>query len=207
MSEPTTVCNMVEKVVPGVWNWHIVDERISFRSDAHAVASDDGVVLIDPLPLDAAALQGLGPVMAICLTAACHQRAAWRYRREFGVKVHAPAGCRETEEEPDERYKAGDVLPGGLQAVSTPGPESAHYGFLRTGEPSVFFCADLLMRPDGGALGMVPPQYHNDPDATRESVRRLLDLDFGVLCLDHGAPVTDSPHAALHGALDPSTQS
>ena len=70
------------------------------------------MVLIDPLPLAEAALKRLGTVEAICLTAKCHQRSAWRYRKKLGVKVYAPHGVRPMDEEPDVLYRAGDQLPG-----------------------------------------------------------------------------------------------
>jgi hypothetical protein len=76
MSEPRTVAQHVDAVVPGVWTWSIHDERIDFVSTAHAVTAPDGVVLIDPLPLAPRALAGLGNVTAICMTAGTHQRSA-----------------------------------------------------------------------------------------------------------------------------------
>jgi hypothetical protein len=45
------------------------------------------------------------------------------------------------------------------------------------------------------------PAFHEDPAATRASVEHLLDLPFGILCLAHGAPVTDDPKAALRALL------
>ena len=52
MSEPRAVADAVTEVVPGVWHWHLADERIGgFIGAAHAVRSANGVVLIDPLPL------------------------------------------------------------------------------------------------------------------------------------------------------------
>ena len=42
----------------------------------------------------------------------------------------------------------------------------------------------------------------HDPAETRRSVERLLDLPFSVLCLDHGAPITDDPKGALRQLLD-----
>lgn len=197
MSEPKAMAETVEDVVPGVWRWHVWDDRIDFESDAHAVASDAGTVLIDPLPLREQALKRLEPIIAICLTAACHQRSTWRYRKTYGVKVYAPAGCRAMEEEPDVQYRAGEMLPGGLKAIHTPGPEEAHYAFWRERAPAVLFCPDLIMRGAEGNLELMPPQYHDDPGATCDSVRRLLDLPFAVLCMDHGAPITADPHAAL----------
>ncbi len=201
MSEPKAVAETIEKVVPGLWRWHVLDERIGSESDAYAICGDDGAVLIDPLPLWDQSLKKLEPIIAICLTAACHQRSAWRYRRTYGVKVYAPEGCRAMDEAPDVRYRAGEMLPGGLRAIHTPGPESVHYALWRERSPSVLFCPDLIMRDADGALSLIPAEYHEDPGATRDSVRRLLDLPFGILCMDHGAPMTDNPHAALRRLL------
>lgn len=200
MSEPQTVARQTQEITPGVWRWSVHDDRIDFESDAHAVVENERVVLIDPLPLEEAALSRLGAIVAICLTAKCHQRSAWRYRKRFGVKVYAPQGVRPMEEAADVFYRAGDMLPGGLQAIHTPGPEPVHYGFLLAREPGVFFCPDLLMRGKG-QLDFVPPEFHDDPVETRASVRRLLDLSFSILCFNHGAPITNDPHAALRAVL------
>jgi len=149
MSEPSARARRIQEVIPGVWRWFVLDDRIDSESDAHAVVEDGRTTLIDPLPVAEAALQRLGPIAAICLTAKCHQRSAWRYRTQFGVKVYAPAGVRPMEEDADVWYRAGDRLPGGLQAIHTPGPEEVHYGFLLAREPGVFFCPDLLMHGKG----------------------------------------------------------
>ncbi|MEZ5101492.1 MAG: MBL fold metallo-hydrolase [Thermoleophilia bacterium] len=201
MSEPSAVADGVEEVVPGVVRWHVADERIGgFESDAHAVRGLEGYVLIDPLPLDELAFLALGKMGAICLTAACHQRAAWRYRRMRGLEVWAPEGSRSMDEGPDQRYGDGDRLPAGLRAIRTPGPEEAHYCFLLERDPGVLFCSDLLMHlPDG--LAFVPAEHHEDPGATRASVERLLDLDFSVICFDHGPPIRDDPKGALRDLL------
>jgi glyoxylase-like metal-dependent hydrolase (beta-lactamase superfamily II) len=165
------------------------------------VRTDTGeTVLIDPVPLANDALEELEPVGAIVLTAACHQRSAWRYRRRFGARVHLPEGSRETEEEPDERYREGDVLPGGLEAVHVPGPEDPHFALLRHEEPAVLFCPDLLM-VDDDELVFVPGEYHEDAKETRRSVERLLELPFDVLCLDHGPPFLEDPKESLRQLL------
>jgi glyoxylase-like metal-dependent hydrolase (beta-lactamase superfamily II) len=201
MSEPQGIAQSVEEIVPGVWRWAVHDDRIDYESDAHAVVEQGRVVLIDPLPLEEAALRRLGTIEAICLTAKCHQRSAWRYRKMFGVKVYAPEGIRATEEEADVFYRAGEQLPGGLQAIHTPGPETVHYAFWLAREPGVLFCPDLLMRGEGRALEFVPAQFHDDSAETRRSVERLLTLRFSVLCFNHGAPITHDPHAALREVL------
>ena len=203
MTEPRAVAEWLEEVVPGVRRWFVSDDRIGGNeADAHAVASDGGVVLLDPLPLADDAIAELGNVEAIYLSAQCHQRSAWRYRERLGVPVHAPAGVRPMEGEPDAHYREGDVLAGGLRAIRTPGPEEIHFGFLREREPRVFFSPDLLTNYAGRGLDFVPLRYHDDPAATRRSVEGLLELEFDVLCLNHGAPITDDPHAEIRRLLE-----
>jgi glyoxylase-like metal-dependent hydrolase (beta-lactamase superfamily II) len=200
MTEPRTVADRVEQVVPGVWYWSIHDERIDFVSSAFAVSSEGGTILIDPLPLEPDALAQLGTVGAIILSAGSHQRASWRYRRELGARVYAPALSKEIEEEPDERYGDGDVLPGGLRAVFTPGAGTTQHTLLHD-HTGAAFVSDLLLQPPGEALALCPDEYAHDPAELRRSVERLLELPFSVLCLAHGLPILDEPKAAIRAAL------
>ena len=200
MSEPKTIAASLEEVVPGVRRWAIHDERIDFPSAAYAVEGGDGVVMIDPLPLAPEALRELGGVSAIVLTCGSHQRSAWRYRRELGAPVHAPALSKEIDEEPDERYGDGDVLPGGLEAVFTPGAGTTQHTLV-LGDPKVTFVPDLLVGTPDGRVAMLAARWMYDPAEARRSVEKLLDLDFDVLCLAHGAAVTEGAKDAVRGAM------
>jgi glyoxylase-like metal-dependent hydrolase (beta-lactamase superfamily II) len=202
VGEPSAVAETAEEVVPGIWHWHLADDRIGgFISSAHAVRGDDGVVLIDPLPLADEALGGLGHVTAICLTTSSHQRSAWRLRRGLGVRVWAPEGLKDCEEEPDEAYEEGDSLPGGLRPVFSPGPGTRQHSLLLERDGGALFTSDLFVNP-GDGLALVPAEYMHDPEQARRTAERLLDLDFAVLCTGHGLPVTDDPKAAIRTALD-----
>jgi hypothetical protein len=203
MTEPREVADSVAPVVPGVWHWRIHNSAIGgYISSSHAVEEEGGSVLIDPVRLADHALAKLPPPCAVVLNARCHQRAAWRYRAEFGVDVWLPVDTAAADEEPDRRFAEGDRLPGGLVAVRTPGPEWPHYSFLLERAPGVAFVSDLIGADDAGELRFVPPEFHEDPAVTRRSVERLLDLPFTVMCLDHGPPVVDDPKAALRDLLE-----
>jgi glyoxylase-like metal-dependent hydrolase (beta-lactamase superfamily II) len=201
VSEPNAVAETVEEVVPRVWTWSVHDERIDFVSTAHAVSNPDGTVLIDPLPLVPDALRSLGDVAAICLSAGTHQRSAWRYRRELEVPVYAPALSKLIEEEPDVRYSEGDDLPGGLEAVFTPGAGTTQHTFLLAREGGVAFVPDLFANVPERGLAIVGEEEMPDPTEARRSIRKLLDLPFAILCLDHGAPLTEDPKAAIRALL------
>jgi glyoxylase-like metal-dependent hydrolase (beta-lactamase superfamily II) len=201
MAEPPAVADTMQEVVPGVFHWSVANPRLGGLSSAsHAVRAESGEsVLIDPVRLADEHLETLTPVSAIVLTAATHQRAAWRYRKQFGAPVYLPTGSRATDEMPDVFYATGDVLPGGLEPVHTPGPEEPHFALLER-DARVLFCPDLVMVEEG-ELVFVPGEYHEDPSRTRESVERLLDLPFDVLCLDHGPPYLEDPKESLRQLL------
>ncbi len=202
MSEPGEIATRADPVVDGLWHWSIANSAIGgSTSSCQALAVDGGSVLIDPLRLEPDELAALPRPAAILLTAKCHQRSAWRYRREFGAEVWAPEGAAATDEEPDRRYAEGDILPGGLRAIRTPGPEPVHYCLLRDDAPRILFCSDLLMDGGAGGLAFVPAEFHDDAAETRRSVERLAGLPIDLLCLDHGRPVTEDPAGAIQALL------
>lgn len=201
MSEPSRSARRVRPVLAGIVNWSVHDDRIDARSDAYAIVVPEGTVLIDPLPLAGPALASLGDVIAICLTIQSHQRSAWRYRDRFGAPVYAPRDSVGLARQADVVFDDGDRLPGGLWAMAAPGP--AYAGFmLHADTRAAVFTSDVLVRPSGGPLEFVPDGYMDDPAAARASARKLLDLDFTVLCPGHGAPVVGGALAAVETALE-----
>ncbi len=202
MPEPSGTAKLVGEILPGVYRFTIHDDRIDSESDSYSIIEHGKVILIDPLPMAKKDLKKLGPVEAVCLTGSCHERSAWRYRRELSVPVYAPQGGVDFEETPDRWYKAHDRLPGNLLVVHTPGPTEAHYSFYLEREGGVVFCADLLTNAGVEGLAFVAGEYQDEPARTRESVRHLLNLDFRTLCPDHGNPVTVSAKEAITRALE-----
>ncbi len=201
MPEPKGTAKLVGEVVLGVYRFTMHDDRIDFESDGYVVVEKDRAILIDPLPMNKRDLKKLGAVEAICLTASCHERAAWRYQDSLKVPIYAPIRGVDFEGMPDHWYGPGDRLPGGLKAVHSPGPTDAHYSLYLKRGAGVVFCADLLTNAEGRGLAFVPGEYQDDPKGTRTSVRRLLKLPFRVLCPDHGRPVTTGAKQAIRKTL------
>ena len=201
MPEPGGVARAAGEVCPGVFRYTMQDDRIAYQSDSYVLVDGDRAVLLDPLPMEEQALRRHGTVEAIVLSASCHERSAWRYRTLFQVPLYAPQGGVDFEEPPDRWYNAGDHLPGGLLDVHAPGPTEAHDAFFSSRRGGVVFCADLLTNAGGAGLGFVPGEYQDEPLRTRESVRALLDLDFEILCTDHGDPVVRGAKQAIRDLL------
>lgn len=191
MTEPLERAQRVRTVLPGLAHFTVHDDRVDGRSDAYALITRQGTVLVDPLPLAEKALASLGNVVAIVISIQSHQRSSWRYRERFGARVFAPKGAVDLEEEPDVFYEDGDELPGRLVAWRAPGPAFESYVLLRKRHRGghLTFVGDLLIRERSGALAFVPDVYMDDPEAARASVERLATLPIGVLCSGHGAPL------------------
>ena len=147
------IARQLAEVVPGLWHWHIWDDRIQQETHAHAVSDASGRVLeFDPLPLAPEALRSLEPITAICLTAACHQRSAWRYRRAYGAKVYAPKARARWMKSRTSATAATISCPENSRRSTRRAPGQAHYAFWREQAPSVLFCPDLVMRVERGGL-------------------------------------------------------
>jgi glyoxylase-like metal-dependent hydrolase (beta-lactamase superfamily II) len=199
MSEPTGIAPQAQLVAPGLWHWRAANDNIGGAVSSCQLYEHGGqAALVDPLRLADDAWAGLPSPTAVVLTAKCHQRSAWRFRDQFGAQVWGPRGTAPMDEQPDRLYEEGDPLPAGLRPLRTPGPEPVHFCLLS--EDGVLFCSDLLVNYE--RLEFVPLQYHDDPAQTRRSVQSLLQLEFSILCLDHGPPVTDDPKAAISDLLE-----
>jgi len=209
MAEPAARGLRIDDLLPCLMHWSITDERIEgFRSDAFAVHTTDGLMVIDPVPLTADLQTRLEGAAGIFLTHGNHQRSAWRLRRELGAPVYAPVRAVGMDEEPDSRFDETTDLPGGLRGVRADAFNDACYLVFTPAEGAgVLFCGDLICHdPDGPYRFPVQPGYF-DPAWGREDAHRLLELPVGVLCAAHAAPSVDGCHDALQGAIDRSSRS
>ena len=207
MAEPQTRADRIDHLFPWLLHWSIADERIgSFRSDAYAVETPDGLMVIDAVPLVPHLQESLGTVAGLFLTHGNHQRSAWRLRRELGAPVYAPAGATGLDEDPDVWFDARTVLPGGLVGVEAGGFDAACYlSFTHADGTGVVFCGDLICQDPGEPYRFpVQPGYF-DQAAGAEDARRLLELRTTALCPAHAAPIRDGCRQALQGAIDGAT--
>jgi glyoxylase-like metal-dependent hydrolase (beta-lactamase superfamily II) len=201
MAEPKTRAARIERLLPWLSHWTIADERIGrFRSDSFAVETADGLVLIDPLPLEEKLQDGLQNVVGILLTHGNHQRSAWRLRRELGASVYAPAGVAGLDEEPDVLMDEQTALPGGLQAVPAAGFQAACYlTFTHPDGTGVLFCGDLICHDPGGPYRFPVQEGYFDPARGKEDARRLAALPLTVMCAAHAVPKLDGCRTLLQG--------
>jgi hypothetical protein len=198
----------MREIGPGLWHWTARHPHIGMQVSSYHLSAER--VLIDPL-IPAEGLDWFrahGVPEHVLLTNRHHDRDAWRLREAFGCVVHCVrSGLHELEGRgPVEAFDPGDVLPGDITAYDV--------GVICPDETALYIpahhalaCADGVVRwPGQESPTFVPDHLMDDPEQTkaglRDAYRRLLDLDFDLLLLAHGDPVTSGGKAALRAFVD-----
>ena len=127
MSEPKSVAAHFEEIEDvDVVFWHVDDDRLGgFISTAYGLRTDEGMVLIDPLPLEQPAFEALGPIQAIVLSSGSHQRSAWRLRGELEVPVWALRSRKSSTRSPTSATATAPSFPG-TSSPPTPRAPARH---------------------------------------------------------------------------------
>jgi hypothetical protein len=152
-----------------------------------AYASDDALVLIDPLIGD-------GDYEALDELAESNQQVAVLTT----IRWHGRSGP-----ELAKRYSVSTTAPDGVQPVEIPGAGETMFWIP---EHAALVPGDRLLgdRPPG--LRLCPPSWLRyldgyTQDDLREALRPVLDLPVEMVLVSHGEPVLRDGHAALERAL------
>ena len=91
-------------------------------------------------------------------------------------------------------FRHGELLPGGLRAVHTPGHSPGHTALLHEGA-GVLFTGDAVLNVRG--VRYAPGFLCTDPDRNRQSADQLGELDFEVAAFAHGPELRRDAKAAV----------
>ena len=199
----------MKEIAPGVWHWAVRHPKIGAEVDSYFLSREG--LLIDPLmPTEGIERIGeLGPPTAILLTNRHHYRDSGAFREVYGVPVRCHRlGLHEfTEGQEIEAFDFGDTF-GAAEALEVGALCPEETAFYVDREVGVISLGDSVVRWDpDGPLVFVPDRHlGDDPAAVKEgltaSLGRLLDRDFEILLLAHGAPVASGGKEALRDFLE-----
>jgi hypothetical protein len=190
----------MREIAPGLWHWTAVHPNIGKEVSSYYLVEER--VALDPLlPAEGIEWFARRPPEHILLTNRHHERDSFKLHAAFGTQVHCISNGVYAVAGPVSPFEFGDELPGGIVAYEVgaicPDETALHLPAQRA-----LACADGVVRWDGiEGLTFVPDQLMDDPPRTRaglaQAYERLLELDFDLLLLAHGAPVVGGAHAEL----------
>jgi hypothetical protein len=171
--------------------WGGYDATTKVDCCATAIQTPAGLLVVDPIPLSAPAAEELGKPSAIYLTSGNHQRDSLAWKTRFGIPIFAPEDSR-SEIQADHWVHPGEVSTLGATVIDLPGGATGESALL-VGDVLIF--GDAIIHLDG--LAVLPTKYCNNPRQLAESLPKILEVSFSILCFAHGWPVVRNAREAL----------
>ena len=214
----------VAEIAPRLWRW--TGRHEEWEEDVGSIyyETEDGVVLVDPIVppedtdrfLDYLDREVAGGQVHVLVTVFWHTRSAAALVERYAARVWAPARGKAAIARRagvvTDPFKAGDGLPGDLQAFPTARAAEVVYWIPRHG---ALVPGDVLLgegakgggtRQAGPAgIRMCPESWLPEGKGHAElaaSLRPLLDLPVERILVSHGAPVLEHARESLSRALD-----
>ncbi len=196
----------MNEIQPGVFHWVTVHDHINMPVSSYYLDGPEGAVVIDPRMPDEGLewFAGRTRPQHVFLTNRHHYRHTDRFVSAFGCRVwcHREGLHEFTHGEQVTGFVPQVLLPGGVEALEVgsicPDETALYIPWARS-----LSLADGLVRSGfDGPLGFVPDfLMGDDPETVKRGLiaafGRLLELDFDLLLLAHGAPWIGDGREAL----------
>jgi glyoxylase-like metal-dependent hydrolase (beta-lactamase superfamily II) len=199
--------SQVQRFAPETFYWEMFSEELKTTLSSAAFRAEPDVVLIDPLPLTMSAMNklvGHASRAYTLLTSVNHERAALSLRENMRVPIWAHEAAKpDMEIDANDYFKDGDELPAGLVAIHIPGASAGETAFYTPKNGGIVFVGDALVNldPDQG-MAFLPDKYSADPKQSRQSLQKLLELDFEMMTFAHGQPIVRDAKKRLEALLE-----
>ncbi len=196
----------MNEVVSGIYMWSWFSEPHGYNFNGYLISHDSGNLCIDPVePGDdnLAEISRLG-VTRVLLTNRNHTRASNEVRSLTGARIaihpkdasHARSQGTEIDDERQVGQKLGPLVVVDASGKS-PGEVALHWP-----EKRLLIAGDAVIGNPPGCCGLLKEAVMDDPVHLRESVRRLLDLDFHTLLTGDGNPILQGAKARLQELVE-----
>ncbi len=180
----------MRQILPGIFRWGSTYADRPWELNGYAIQLGAGTALIDPPAPendDWAGFDALTPILKIVVTNRDHLRDAALFRTRYGAPLLA--GANEVAQLApvaiDETVREGDRIAGALLVIDLPGKSPGEIGLFMDRPIN----ATAIGHPPG-SLGLIPEHKLDNRALLKQSLRKLLNLDFDVLLLCDGEPVT-----------------
>jgi glyoxylase-like metal-dependent hydrolase (beta-lactamase superfamily II) len=196
----------MREILTDVFTWPWFSQPHGYNFNGHFIRHADGNLCIDPVePSDEVLEEIAGAGVArILLTNRNHSRAANKVRARTGARtaIHpADAGhARKEGAELDDELKPGNKV-GPFLVVGVPGKSPGEVA-LHWPERQILLVGDAIVGDPPGRCKLLPDKVVDAPARLRESVCRLLALEFETLLVGDGEPILQSAKQRLRELVE-----
>ena len=180
----------IHQLRPDLFFWQAYEPAVKTDLSCCACLTAQGLVFIDPIPLQKSAeaeLLEVGVPRAIILTSGNHARAAEEYRCRFSIPIHAhPEAVPELGFAIDHPTADGETILDEFTAIRIPG---AAEGEIALHRGDAVHMGDALIHLPPYGFATLPDKYCADPKEMRQALGKLLRIPFELLTFAHGLPI------------------
>ena len=196
----------MNEIVSNIFTWAWFSEPHGYNFNGYLVRHTEGNLCIDPvLPSDKslADIAQMG-VARILLTNRNHSRASNVVRARTGARtlIHLDDAthARSQGAEIDGELNVGEKI-GPLTIVADPGKSPGEIA-LHWPERGVLIVGDAVIGNPPGYCGLLRDKVMDDPARLRQSVRKLLELEFDALLVGDGVSILHGAKSRLRELVD-----
>ena len=191
----------MREILDDIFTWPWFSETHGYNFNGHLIRHAQGNLCIDPVEPGEAGLDEIARlgVTRIILTNRNHARASNKLRRRTGARtsIHPDdaAHARDQGATLDDGLAVGQVI-GPLVVVEAAGKSPGEVA-LHWPERRLLMVGDAVIGNPPGHIGLLGETVMDDPERLRQSLRRLLDLDFDTLLVGDGESIIKGAKARL----------
>ena len=190
----------IESVVPGIFLWRYYDAAIKAELFSTGLETDQGIFLVDPIPLAPDAMSDLKGIAGIVITSENHLRSATHFADRFQVATYAEATIAAglTGAIP---IPADGAFAPTLTAVPIEGAVMGEIAIYFASDSGTMVMGDALINFEPYGFTFLPAKYCRDFKLMRTSLAKLLDYPFDRMLFAHGTPILSCAHERLEALL------
>lgn len=196
----------LESVTPRISLWHNYDPSAKADLFSTALCTSDGVVIVDPIPLAAAALNQLdqlGRVSGVIITNVNHLRNAVEFANKYSVPLFARRETFQMETSPQFNAVAdGENISGDLSVIAIEGAAQGEIALHHRSDGGTIVIGDALIHFEPYGFTFLPPKYCLNATEMKISLRKLLGCQADRIFFAHGLPIVSQATERLHALLD-----
>ena len=183
----------MQTILGDILTWPWFSERHGYNFNGFLIPDASGNLCIDPVEMDDATLDELGRrgLHKIIVTNRNHVRAANRVRERTGARTAIHPMDREYAKGQgaiiDEDLQIGDRI-GPLHVVGVAGKSSGEVA-LHWPERKILIVGDAIIGNPPGKCGLLRESVMDNPSQLKQSIRKLLELNFDTMLVGDGVPI------------------
>ena len=195
----------MREILNDIVTWPWFSEAHGYNFNGHLIRRAEGNICIDPVEPGEEGLDDIARfgVARILLTNRNHSRAANEVRERTGARtvIHPDDASHARDQGAllDDALAVGQII-GPLVVVAAAGKSSGEVA-LHWPERRLLIVGDAVIGNPPGHCGLLRERVMDDPQRLRQSVRRLLDLDFDTLLVGDGEPILEDAKARLEALV------